>query len=197
MTLADRRPLTNAYEPPLPAVRRWSICGAGLGFGPQSSQTGSQKQTIRQASADNDLRPVLEELARRTGIQPVRADTDRSYDAPAGAPRIRLPTRPPNLANSRAPIVIAIEEAAARITEQELLSAERHLTVTLSNGEADDLRSIQARLHNAGSAEAIVALGVEAWEALCSSSARIEHLLEVVAASEDKEGFPQPIAWTG
>src|SRR5690348_13984119 len=42
MTLADRRPLTNAYEPPLPAVRRWSICGAGLGFGPQSSQTGSQ-----------------------------------------------------------------------------------------------------------------------------------------------------------
>src|SRR5689334_13768638 len=42
MTLADRRPLTNAYEPPLPAVRRRSICGAGLGFGPQSSQTGSQ-----------------------------------------------------------------------------------------------------------------------------------------------------------
>src|SRR5690349_2702998 len=42
MTLADRRPLTNAYEPSLPAVRRRSICGAGLGFGPQSSQTGSK-----------------------------------------------------------------------------------------------------------------------------------------------------------
>src|SRR5690242_16309162 len=46
MTLADRRPLTNAYEPPLPAVRRRSICGAGLGFGPQSSQTGSES-TVR------------------------------------------------------------------------------------------------------------------------------------------------------
>src|SRR5690349_25131466 len=60
MTLADRRPLTNAYEPPLPAVRRWSICGAGLGFGPQSSQTGSKKRLLgsRCAVATADRRLV-------------------------------------------------------------------------------------------------------------------------------------------
>src|SRR5690349_16842933 len=46
MTLADRRPLTNAYEPSPPAVRRRSICGAGLGFGLQSSQTGSQQTLL-------------------------------------------------------------------------------------------------------------------------------------------------------
>src|SRR5690242_11743846 len=68
MTLADRRPLTNAYEPPLPAVRRRSICGAGLGFGPQSSQTGSitliggclrKRNSAKQALKDGRLTALI------------------------------------------------------------------------------------------------------------------------------------------
>src|SRR5690349_17106429 len=60
MTLADRRPLTNAYEPSLPAVRRRSICGAGLGFGPQSSQTGSHLQTDLQRDMAGKVGRLLE-----------------------------------------------------------------------------------------------------------------------------------------
>ena len=156
-----------------------------------------QRNRIHQASADNDLKPVLEGLARETEIQPVRVGPSGSYDTPARMTRSRLSPHPPNLANSRAPIVIAIEEAASRITGQELLGAERHLTVTLSAEQANVLRSVQARFDDCRSVEATVALGMEAWFALSSASDRLQHLLELVAVSEDKEGFPQPIAWTG
>src|SRR5690348_8679243 len=69
MTLADRRPLTNAYEPPLPAVRRWSICGAGLGFGPQSSQTGSESPLSGEAA----IHRYFEELVKQPPMKNFKA----------------------------------------------------------------------------------------------------------------------------
>jgi predicted protein tyrosine phosphatase len=56
------------------------------------------------------------------------------------------------------PIVIVIEEARARLTEQELIAAERHLTVTLSDRHVKALKSIQAQLPEADSVEAIIDL---------------------------------------
>ena len=87
MTLADRRPLTNAYEPPLPAVRRRSICGAGLGFGPQSSQTGSQSALRRKRISTAYRDDSLTELAQL----PIAVDADT--DTYAWTTTLRLAQR--------------------------------------------------------------------------------------------------------
>lgn len=148
-----------------------------------------QATPVRQATADSDLERLLAELARVTGL------------ARAGAPARPRPARPAgrvarrqDVTASRAPIVIALEEDAARLRDHELLAAERHLTVTLRDGA---LAEIQARLPGAASADAIIELGREAWKALTSASPRLEALFRQVAAAQDKERHPQPIAWTG
>ncbi|MGA7240769.1 MAG: FHIPEP family type III secretion protein [Bryobacteraceae bacterium] len=107
------------------------------------------------------------------------------------------PDRTASLAPSRAPVVIAIEKTGAEIDDQELLPAERHLRVTLSEAAVNALCSIQARLAQPASLDEIFALGSEAWETLVSASSQLRELLLQVAAAEAKEHFPQPVAWTG
>ena len=50
--------------------------------------------------------------------------------------------------------MVAVEEASARLTEQELLPAERHLTVTLLDEHVSSLTSIRERLRQATSVAA-------------------------------------------
>ena len=157
---------------------------------------GSQATTVRQSTVDADLGPVLDELEVRTGIARQRASSSQSPSGPVSRVQ-KAPDRATNLAQSRAPIVIAIEEASARIEEQELLAAERYLTVTLSDYHASALRSVQTRLAEAASANAIMDLGLEAGKALSAASPKLPGLLNKVADTEEKEGFPQPVAWTG
>lgn len=141
---------------------------------------------VRRATLKNDLNPVLTILAEKTGLP--RAMGGQLAPSPA---RARLATP------SRAPIVIAIEAASARIPEQHLLAVERHLTVTLSDDDLGRLRSIQDRIDSAPSVAALVDLGAGAWSILSSAAPRLDGLVQRVAAAEEKEGFPQPVAWIG
>src|SRR5689334_12002428 len=106
MTLADRRPLTNAYEPPLPAVRRWSICGAGLGFGPQSSQTGSKIAGGGTQTAEGRVVAAMNEFETQRFVEAEGAGHvigGKRDSADAFDPRGRvLPKQTPARANGRA-----------------------------------------------------------------------------------------------
>jgi hypothetical protein len=157
----------------------------------------AQARTIHSATADNDLEPVLVELEALTMIPRQKAaSSSRTRLAPPNRVR-EEPVRVPALVPSRAPVVIAIEEASARINKQDLLAAERHLTVVLQDRHLSALRSVEKRLAQAISVDAIKDLGLEAWETLSSASPRLDGLFKKVAQAEQEEGFPQPIAWTG
>ena len=45
--------------------------------------------------------------------------------------------------------------------------------------------------------DALIALGTEVWEQLCTASPRLPALLERVAQAERQDRSPQPVAWTG
>jgi hypothetical protein len=158
---------------------------------------GAQAVTIRQSNVDADLGRVIEELEARTGIPRRRPPTSNQIRSPLTS-RIPKPVDlPASLAPSRAPIVIAIEEAGAKIEERELLPAERHSRVTLSDASVSALRSVQTRLAQLVSVDELVDLGVESWTTLSAASSQLPDLLRQVAAAEAAEGFPQPVAWTG
>jgi hypothetical protein len=157
----------------------------------------SQAWTVRQSNVETDLEPVLEELATRTGIARARSDSSGRSRLAFERPVWKAPTETTDAVASRAPIVIAIEEKGAPIKEQELLAAERHLTVTLREEDAATLRSIQARLGECKSVDAIVDLGSDAWAALTSASPLLDEVLKAVAGAETAEESPQPVAWTG
>jgi hypothetical protein len=151
---------------------------------------GAQATSVRQLAVDRDLAPGIETLAEKTSFALVNAPATRT---PGRRPRRATPSPNP----ARAPIVIAIEEAGTKLKEQQLLAVERHLTVTLADREVAALRSIQTRLTTAATVDEIVALGREAWNELGKASSKLDGLFRQVAASEAREGFPQPIAWAG
>jgi hypothetical protein len=158
---------------------------------------GVQARTIHQSNVEADLVPVLEQIEARTGIPRLRTPAYSQTRGTLTNPISKPPDRAASVAPSRAPVVIAIEEASAQIEEQQLLAAERHLRITLSHSAVRALRSVQTRLAQAASLDEILGLGLEAWEALSSASSQLADLLRQVAAAEANEHFPQPVAWTG
>jgi hypothetical protein len=98
---------------------------------------------------------------------------------------------------SRVPIVIAIETVDAPLEERHLLPTERHLTVTLDPEQVSRLEALGGQLTAAGSTDAILAHGVEAWRVLNKAQSRLSSLLDTVAEFQREGQNPQPIAWTG
>src|SRR5438874_1515903 len=99
-----------------------------------------------------------------------------------------------NIPTSRAPIILALEEADKVLTEAELLRMERHMTTTFTAEQVKELQSIGARLDdNNGSISDIKSDGVRAWKILERAQPRLRELLERAKQSR----HPQPIAWTG
>ena len=154
---------------------------------------GRKAWTVRQPYADNDLVPVIDELAKQTSVPRLRAGSQQSSRIATAKRAAALEPGVP----SRAPIVVAVEEAGAPLTNQELLPAERHLTVTLLDRHVRLLSAIPDRLRQAASAEAIIDLGVEVWDCLCEASGKLAGLVDRVSEAEQEEKAPQPIAWTG
>ena len=99
---------------------------------------------------------------------------------------------------SRSPIIIAIEEKKDPIDEKYLLPIERHLTVKLDTGMADELQVLGQKLNEAESIDTILGYGVEIWQMLVKAEDRLSGLFEVVDKSRQEEAqYAQPIAWTG
>jgi len=90
---------------------------------------------------------------------------------------------------SRSPIVVAVEEADNPLTEDELLPAERHLTITLAADQIDEL----SRLGTAAltSIDQALRAGEQVFAILGGGRG---HQLFVSAKNSVN---PQPIAWTG
>jgi hypothetical protein len=90
---------------------------------------------------------------------------------------------------SRSPIIVAIEEAEKPLTPDELLHAERHLTIILTPEHVEDL----TRIANASpkSIADVVSAGEQVFAIL--GGGRGQRLFDSARASQN----PQPIAWTG
>jgi hypothetical protein len=97
--------------------------------------------------------------------------------------------------SSRSPIVIAIEEEANPLREEELLRPERHLTVSLSRDALGELRQIAAQLDTPDMPlSELWGYGRRAWRVLeRAQTPRLLNLINRVAGST----LPQPVAWTG
>lgn len=101
---------------------------------------------------------------------------------------------PAHAAGSRAPLVIALEEAGHPLSDVELLRTERHLTVSLGPGHLSDLREIASQLSPTNrSLVHVWEQGRRIWRILELAQPQLKHLLRVVADSRR----PQPVAWTG
>ncbi|HEV7266746.1 MAG TPA: FHIPEP family type III secretion protein [Falsiroseomonas sp.] len=152
-----------------------------------------QGWTVRQAHVDPDLDALADAIAAQSGIA--------RLGKPAGPGRLHEAAPAPLEAGpgpaARAPMVIAIEAADARLTDDELLPAERHLTVTLSAAQVQALGDLVGQLAQAASVDELIGLGTEAWEHLNTASPRLAGLFQRVAKAEADDRAPQPIAWTG
>ncbi|MCP4395993.1 MAG: TIR domain-containing protein [bacterium] len=95
---------------------------------------------------------------------------------------------------SRSPIVVALEGQDNPLTEKDILSTERHVTVQLSIKQLESLSKINTQLSGNGlSFKDIFSKGVEVWNILQDSQPRLQALFDGIQNSKN----PQPVAWMG
>jgi hypothetical protein len=94
---------------------------------------------------------------------------------------------------SRSPILIALEANAQPLTNLELSTTERHLTVTLNDDDLDAMAAVVHALEHAEDVDDIVRAGGDSWSILVDAQPRLEALVRSVA----EVGLEQPVAWSG
>lgn len=95
---------------------------------------------------------------------------------------------------ARAPILIALDTEEERLTDDEFLTTERHLTVTLRAERVMSMaEAARHALHSAGSIDEVVEAGRRIWTDLVAAQSRLPGLLRRM----DTVGPAQPVAWCG
>lgn len=155
------------------------------------------KGALRHAAGERPSKPAQAPFypAAATTKQKPAFPTPAGHDAqPAKQPFVIFQP-PANLERaSRSPVVIAVQQADEPIAETDLRPIERHLTVTLSREQLEELSGLCGCAAGENeSLHGLLADGERAWDILDQAQPRIRSLLDTVKASVNS----QPIAWTG
>ncbi|HKE95511.1 MAG TPA: FHIPEP family type III secretion protein, partial [Povalibacter sp.] len=161
------------------------------------------EELVRERFSDEGQRPEVKSPDERSGdvarlpIFPnpaflkARADAETNAEFDFTSIRQRYLTGTDATA---APVIVAIQHADEPITDDQLLPAERHLTVSLSAEQVEELANIGAQLSGPGlGIPQIFGLGQQAWEVLKAAEKRLERLFARIQRSR----VPQPVGWAG
>ncbi|MFE1308061.1 FHIPEP family type III secretion protein [Streptomyces sp. NPDC058755] len=141
-----------------------------------------------------DLISLRNRAAQRPG--PVPPDPLFAARAPDGSLEAETAQLLSGAPAAHSPILIAIEDEDAPLTEAEFPRTARHLTVSLSTGDLDRIVSAAAEAERADVAGLIQA-GRRIWEQLAAAQERLPELIRKVRGLGRDRCLSQPVAWCG